>query len=105
MKQNKQNPRTITKGKELEAKAQFEARIDFKELHTPIDTVKKARLFIESLIKNEVMFHLDDSPINITWVKGDPPEALMTLRHHELWEVGSPWEYAEDIIDKFLDSL
>tara|TARA_R110000744_G_scaffold250506_1_gene366645 strand:+ start:42 stop:278 length:237 start_codon:yes stop_codon:yes gene_type:complete len=72
-----------------------------------IKTIENAREFIQFLIKKDLMFHLDDDVDNILWDQEIDKKTikLLHLRHQEMWTIGSPWEYAEDIIDTFLGGL
>lgn len=72
-----------------------------------IKTIDNAREFIQFLIKKDLMFHLDDDVDNILWDQEIDKKTikLLHLRHQEIWTVGNPWEYAEDIIDVFLEGL
>tara|TARA_B100000809_G_scaffold38596_1_gene33745 strand:- start:1352 stop:1618 length:267 start_codon:yes stop_codon:yes gene_type:complete len=71
-------------------------------LAVPITSTDDARTFIQFLIDNKMFFHLDDHPADIVW--DVVPDSLdeMTKRHAEMWEVGNPWKYAEDIINLFI---
>ena len=73
-------------------------------LNKEIKTIIDARKFIEFLIKKDLIFHLDDNVKDILWDKTIDQKTikLLHLRHQELWTVGNPWEYAENIIDEFL---
>ncbi|MBF86304.1 MAG: hypothetical protein CL489_17760 [Acidobacteria bacterium] len=78
-----------------------------KTMDKEIVTVEDARKFILCLIEKDLMFHLDDDVDDIIWDKDVPRALLETIkkRHEEIWNVGNPWEYAEDIINNFLESL
>jgi hypothetical protein len=72
-----------------------------------IKTIENAREFIQFLIKKDLFFHLDDDVHGILWNQDidDKTINLLHLRHQEIWTVGNPWEYAEDIIDEELGGL
>ena len=76
-------------------------------LNKKIQTIADAKEFIQFLISKELMFHLDDDVDNIIW--GDDVNQstidLIKMRHQELWSVGSPWEYAEELIDQYLKDI
>ena len=76
-----------------------------KTMDKEIVTVEDARKFILCLIEKDLMFHLDDDVDDIIWDKDVPRALLETIkkRHEEIWNVGNPWEYADDIIGRFLD--
>ena len=72
-----------------------------------IKTIEGARAFLQFLIKKDLMFHLDDDVHDILWNQDIDEKTinLLHLRHQEMWTVGNPWEYAEDIIDEELGGL
>jgi len=77
-------------------------------LNKEIKTIEDAKDFLKYLIKNDLMFHLDDKPSDILWEMGTdtPPDVgLLCERYNELWGLGNPWEYAEDIIDSYLQGI
>jgi len=76
-----------------------------KELHYTIESHDDGIAFLDTLIKNKLMFHLDDDVSNIIWEKNTDQTTidLITKRHQELWSVGNPWEYAEELIGGYLD--
>jgi hypothetical protein len=73
-------------------------------LNKKIQTTADAREFIQFLISKGLMFHLDDDVDNIIWGKDVDQDTidLITIRHQELWSIGNPWEYAEEVIDQYL---
>ena len=75
-------------------------------LNQPIKTIDDGRKFIQFLDKNGLMFHLDDDVDNIIWCKEVDKKTIKLIgkRHKELWNIGNPWEYAEEIIDIILQS-
>lgn len=76
-------------------------------LNKKIQTIADARKFIQFLISSGLMFHLDDDVENIIWSKEVEQSTidLITIRHKELWNVGNPWEYAEELIDQYLKDI
>jgi len=76
-------------------------------LNQPIKTFDDARKFIQFLDKNGLMFHLDDDVDNIIWCKEVDKKTIKLIgkRHKELWNIGNPWEYAEEIIDEYFLAL
>ena len=79
---------------------------DNDALRISITTTEYARKFIQFLIQNNLMFHLDDDVDNIIWGQDVDEKTIKLIgeRHQELWKVGNPWEYAEDIIDVCLEN-
>lgn len=75
-------------------------------LRISIATTEDARKFIQFLIQNNLMFHLDDDVDNIIWGQDVDEKTIKLIgeRHQELWNVGNPWEYADDIIDVCLEN-
>jgi len=73
-------------------------------LNQPIKTIDDGRKFIQFLDKNGLMFHLDDDVDNIIWCKEVDKKTITLIgkRHKELWNIGNPWKYAEEIIDIIL---
>ena len=73
-------------------------------LNQPIKTIDDGRKFIQFLDKNGLMFHLDDDVDNIIWCKDVDKKTIKLIgkRHKELWNIGNPWKYAEEIIDIIL---
>lgn len=78
-----------------------------KELHYVIEDVDDGIKYLNTLIQNDLMFHIDDDVDNIIWSKEVEQSAidLITIRHQELWSVGNPWEYAEELIDQYLKDI
>ena len=76
-------------------------------LNQPIKTIDDGRKFIQFLDKNGLMFHLDDDVDNIIWCKEVDKKTIKLIgkRHKELWNIGNPWEYAEEIIDIILQLI
>ena len=72
-----------------------------------IKTIEDSREFMLFLIKKDLFFHLDDNVHDILWNQDIDEKTLelLHLRHQEMWTVGNPWEYAEDIMDKVLGGL
>lgn len=77
----------------------------FPKLHIPIKTIEQGNAFIQALIDNNLMFHLDDDVKGIIWDASLSIEVinLIETRHQELWTIGNPWKYADSIITKFLE--
>jgi|TARA_R100001244_G_scaffold106382_1_gene78921 hypothetical protein len=75
-------------------------------LRTEIKDTKQGIKFIKYLIKNNMMFHLDDDVSDIIWHKTLNLDLstinLIHKRHQELWAIGNPWDYADKIITQYL---